>query len=276
MSIGKVSHRKGFRRTLAQTLASATGFGQKQDGVLGLKSVKMRQNYRDLAVQRSRWASNTGLADASLSGSEVDCLRAIAVMCTALGINAADHTLRIRQQLEACGCNWSLWQRQLLAGDIALPGVGKAALQRFDASLAMAEWFALNQLSHGPCVVSSVACGNYLQQHFRGRQRELFACLFLNTRQQLLACRDLFEGTLDSAAVYPREVVAAALEVGAAGVIAVHNHPSGTLAPSQADLRITQRLRDALALLDIRLLDHVIVAGGQSYSMAAHGDGGFF
>ena len=66
------------------------------------------------------------------------------------------------------------------------------------------------------------------------------------------------------------------LGLGAAGVIAVHNHPSGTLNPSQADLRITERLRDALALLDIRLLDHVIVAGGQSYSMAAHGDGGFF
>ncbi len=243
---------------------------------MGVKSGKMRQSSRELVSPLSPRVTNDSAEGVLYRASEVDCLRAIALVCTALGIDPACHTQGIRQQLVALKDNWILWQRQLLAGTISLPGVGKATLQRFSASLAMAEWLALNQLGDGPCLLSSDACCNYLQQHFRGRQRELFACLFLNTRQQLVACRDMFEGTLDSAAVYPREVVAAALELGAAGVIAVHNHPSGSLTPSQADMRITQRLRDALALMDIRLLDHVIVAGGQSYSMAAHGEGGFF
>jgi len=248
---------------------------------LSVKSVKKRQVCRNLADQRAYWSTIDSepcnrVAGASVQGSKTDCLKGIDLVCRALGLKASQYTHQIQQQLDACNGNWMLWQRQLFSGDIGLPGVGQVALQRLDASLGMAEWLALNQLGQGPCLVSSQACGHYLQQHFRGRQRELFACLFLNTRQQLLACRDLFEGTLDSAAVYPREVAAAALGLGAAGVIAVHNHPSGTLNPSQADLRITERLRDALALLDIRLLDHVIVAGGQSYSMAAHGDGGFF
>jgi len=108
----------------------------------------------------------------------------------------------------------------------------------------------------------------YLRLHLAERPSEVFACLYLDTRHRVIALEELFQGTIDGASVHPREVVRRGLECGAGAVILAHNHPSGVAEPSQADLRITQRLADALKLVDIRVLDHVIVATEGSVSFA--------
>jgi DNA repair protein RadC len=118
---------------------------------------------------------------------------------------------------------------------------------------------------------SSSETRRFLQLHLGGRDREVFTCLFLDSQHRVLRCEDLFFGTLDGAAVYPREVAVRALQYGAAALIFAHNHPSGVAEPSSADRRITERLCAALALLDIRVLDHIIVGQGLSYSFAEQG-----
>jgi len=163
----------------------------------------------------------------------------------------------------------------LLKGRLALPGVGPARLRRLDAALRLGTFLALEGLADAPVLSSPQACGEFLRHHLGRRQREVVCCLYLNCRNRLISCEDLFVGTVDSAAVHPREVVARALELGASAVIAAHNHPSGCLEPSAADHHITRRLREALGLVDIRLLDHIIVGGGDVYSMATRGGGGF-
>jgi DNA repair protein RadC len=100
---------------------------------------------------------------------------------------------------------------------------------------------------------------------------EVFTLIYLDKRHRVIACQDLFRGTIDGASVYPREVVKEALKHNAAAVILAHNHPSGVAEPSQADEMITQRVKEALALVDIRVLDHVIVAGGDTTSFAERG-----
>ena len=111
----------------------------------------------------------------------------------------------------------------------------------------------------------------FLQYHLGSRNREVFTCLFLDSQHRVQRCEDLFFGTLDGAAVYPREVAVRALQYSAAAVIFAHNHPSGVAEPSSADRRITERLCSALALLDIRVLDHIIVGSGREYSFAEEG-----
>jgi DNA repair protein RadC len=123
----------------------------------------------------------------------------------------------------------------------------------------------------GEAFTSPRATANYLQLQLATAERELFAALFLDTRHRLIEFQVLFAGTVDAAHVHPREVAKAALKVNAAAVIVAHNHPSGNPEPSQADLAITRRLRDALALLDIRLLDHFIVAPDSTVSLAERG-----
>lgn len=115
------------------------------------------------------------------------------------------------------------------------------------------------------------AVRTYLRLHLAGEQRERFAVLFLNSQNQPIAFETLFIGTLIQTSVYPREVVCAALAHGAAAVIFAHNHPSGKATPSRADEALTQTLKTALALVDVRVLDHMIVAGDQAVSMAELG-----
>jgi DNA repair protein RadC len=103
------------------------------------------------------------------------------------------------------------------------------------------------------------------------QQREVFTVMFLNAQNQLIEVEDVFTGTLDGAAVYPREVVRKALQLGAAACIFAHNHPSGTPEPSHADRRITERLQAALMLMDIKVLDHIIVCGTNTYSFSESG-----
>jgi len=111
----------------------------------------------------------------------------------------------------------------------------------------------------------------YLRLRLADRKTEMFGCLFLDNRHRILELRELFQGTIDSTSVYPRVVVQRALEVNAAAVVFFHNHPSGVAEPSQADQLITRRLRDALELIDVRVLDHFVVAAGDSVSLAVRG-----
>ncbi len=111
----------------------------------------------------------------------------------------------------------------------------------------------------------------FLQIQMAGAEREIFACLFLDNRHRLIHYDALFFGTIDGASVHPREVVKAALHHNAAAIILAHNHPSGVAEPSQADRAITKRLADALQLIDIRILDHLIIGEGEPVSFAERG-----
>jgi len=110
----------------------------------------------------------------------------------------------------------------------------------------------------------------FLRIHLGGRDYEVFGLLYLNTRYKLIAAEDLFRGTIDGASVYPREVVKSALAHGASSVIIFHNHPSGSCEPSQADEAITRKLKQALALVEVRVVDHLVV-GEEIFSFSEHG-----
>lgn len=151
------------------------------------------------------------------------------------------------------------------------PGLGAGKVAQLLAALELARRHALEEARAGSALCSPRETRRFLQHHLGGQQREVFTCLFLDNQHRILRCEDLFYGTLDGAAVYPREVAVRALQYHAAAVILAHNHPSGVAEPSQADRRITERLQAALGLLDIRVLDHVIIGRGQSYSFAESG-----
>lgn len=123
----------------------------------------------------------------------------------------------------------------------------------------------------GTVVESPSKCAAFVRAQIADLPHEMFSILFLDTKHRVIEWRNMFRGTIDAAAVYPREIVKAALETNAAAVILAHNHPSGDHVPSQADLNITRRLKDALALVDVRVLDHLVI-GAEIYSFAEHGD----
>ena len=129
----------------------------------------------------------------------------------------------------------------------------------------------LDGLQRGEALTSPSDTIEYLRTALQDRSREIFCCLFLDTRHRVLACEELFQGSIDGACVYPRVVAERALRLGAAAVIVAHNHPSGVTEPSLADQAITRRLKDALALLEIRLLDHFVIGDGMPASMASRG-----
>jgi len=112
---------------------------------------------------------------------------------------------------------------------------------------------------------------NYLRLRLADYRNEVFGCLFLDNRHRIIAVRELFQGTIDGASVYPRVVVQQAMEVNAAAMVFFHNHPSGVAEPSNADEAITRRLKEALALVDVRVLDHFVVSAGESVSFAERG-----
>jgi DNA repair protein RadC len=126
-------------------------------------------------------------------------------------------------------------------------------------------------LERGVSLTSPSKTIEYLQTVLRHHNREIFTCLFLDTRHRVIASEDLFQGSIDGACVYPRIVAERALRLSAAAVIVAHNHPSGISEPSLADQAITRRLKDALLLLEIRLLDHFVVGDGPPVSMASRG-----
>lgn len=160
----------------------------------------------------------------------------------------------------------------LLAREVAaMPGLGPAKRARLGAALELARRCLGEELVAGAALTSPRESAAFLKAQLAHKPYEVFACLFLDNRHRVLAFEELFRGTLDGAAVHPREVVRASLKHNAAAVILAHNHPSGVAEPSAADRNITQQLRDALQLVGVRVLDHLVVGSGEPTSMAARG-----
>ncbi|MFV8387092.1 RadC family protein, partial [Vibrio parahaemolyticus] len=126
------------------------------------------------------------------------------------------------------------------------------------------------QYLRGDALCSPQATRDYLKYRLGAKEREVFSVLLLDNQNRVIAYEELFQGTIDSASVYPREVVKTVLKANASAVIFAHNHPSGVTIPSEADKRITKRLQDALSLIDIRVLDHFII-GQDTFSFADRG-----
>lgn len=151
------------------------------------------------------------------------------------------------------------------------PGLGLAKYAQLQAVLEMVRRYLRETLTRGDALRNPADTRNYLTAQLRDRPHEVFACLFLDTRHRVIAFDEVFRGTIDGASVHPREIVKLALAHNAAALIFAHNHPSGIAEPSQADLRLTRRLREALQLVDIRVLDHLIVGDGAVLSLAEQG-----
>ena len=141
----------------------------------------------------------------------------------------------------------------------ARKGLGDAKYAQLQAVLEMARRHLAEDLARPDALTSPQAARAYLQAQLRDREHEVFACLMLDNRHRVIAFRELFQGGIDGASVYPRVVVKQALADNAAAVILAHNHPSGVAEPSQSDIAITRRLKEALALVDIRVLDHLVI-----------------
>ena len=150
-------------------------------------------------------------------------------------------------------------------------GLGSAKFALLQAVLEMAKRHLAQELKKGDALASPEHTRQYLQAQLRDRDYEVFACLFLDNQNRVIRYEELFRGTIDSAAVYPREVVKQALALGAAAIILAHNHPSGIAEPSQSDRAITDRLQQALSVMDIRVLDHLVVGDGYCVSFAERG-----
>ena len=148
---------------------------------------------------------------------------------------------------------------------------GRYLLATTDQILEAARQAIEHKMQRGASFSSPVAVKEYLRAKLAGFEHEVFAVLFLDAQNRLLALEELFRGTLTQTSVYPREVVLRALHHQAAAVVLAHNHPSGSVQPSRADEALTQTLKTTLALVDVRVLDHVIVAPGQALSMAEKG-----
>ena len=151
------------------------------------------------------------------------------------------------------------------------PGIGPARYATLMASMELARRHLREPLRAGSALNTPDCTRRFLLAQLRDRPYEVFCCLFLDNRYRLIAFEELFRGTIDGASVHPREVVRQALLHNAASMIIAHNHPSGVADPSQADEGVTRRLRQALALVDVRLLDHLIVGDGMCYSFSEHG-----
>lgn len=142
---------------------------------------------------------------------------------------------------------------------------------RLQCSLELARRIHFAEAQQGNVMDSPMATRAFLTAHLRDMPYEIFCCLYLDNRHRLISFAELFRGTIDGASVHPREVVRDALDRNAAAVIFAHNHPSGIAEPSQADELITLRLRDALQLVDIRVLDHLIIGADRVVSLAERG-----
>lgn len=203
----------------------------------------------------------------SLSNSE---LLAILIRCG----QAKHSALQLAQQLLAHThgkiaplFNLSLQQSQ------QYPGLGPATYCQLKAALELARRQLGESLQlAGPQLSSANDCKQFLSACLRSYQHEVFACLFLNNQLQVLSYAELFHGSINQTAVYPREIIKQALEHNAAHIILAHNHPSGCATPSQTDHQLTQELQQVLNYMQIRLLDHIIIGDPHIHSMAEQGE----
>lgn len=153
----------------------------------------------------------------------------------------------------------------------AAPGVGDACYAMLQGALELGHRYLECRLRRGTALGSPADTRRFLSARLRHHEHEVFACLFLDNRHRLISFEELFRGTVNGASVHPREIAKRALHHNAAAVIIAHNHPSGVAEPSQADRAITGRIRDAMALIDVRLMDHFVVGDGEITSFAERG-----
>jgi DNA repair protein RadC len=201
---------------------------------------------------------------AALSEAE---LLAIFLRTGVKGKSAVDLARQMLKQFGSLRALLSAGQEELCA----TPGIGPAKYVQLQATLEMARRHLGEALQRGEPLASPEATREYLRARLRDCPYEIFAALYLDNRHRVIVFEELFRGTIDGASVHPREVVRAALGHNAAALIFAHNHPSGVAEPSDADRRLTQRLKDALGLVDIRVLDHFVVGDGEVTSFAERG-----
>ena len=160
----------------------------------------------------------------------------------------------------------------LLAADLRnVKGLGPAKRAQFAAAMELARRSLQDGMRSANALTSPGAVRDYLRLAIARREHEVFVCLWLDAQHRVISFDELFRGTLTQTSVYPREIVKAGLKANAAAVIFAHNHPSGVAQPSQADELLTRNLKEALSLVDIKVLDHFIVAGHQALSFAERG-----
>ncbi len=200
----------------------------------------------------------------SLSDAE---LLAIYLRTGTLGLNALDLA---RQLLSQFGSLAALFQADEMAF-CQLKGLGRAKYVQLQASLELTRRYLREQLAQRDTFQNCEQTKEFLASQLMHQQREVFAVLLLDAQHQLLHFECLFWGTVDSASVHPREIVKLALQHNAVAVILAHNHPSGVAEPSGADAHITQLVKNALKLVDVRVLDHIVVGKGETVSMAQRG-----
>ncbi|WP_327439222.1 RadC family protein [Pseudomonas donghuensis] len=150
-------------------------------------------------------------------------------------------------------------------------GLGPAKFAQLQAVLEMARRHLAERLRRDSALQNPQAVKDYLKARLRHEPHEVFAALFLDSKHRVLAFEALFQGSINSASVYPRQVIKRALAHNAAALILCHNHPSGVSEPSDADLVLTRRLTKALAMIEVRVLDHFVIGDGEPLSMAEHG-----
>lgn len=186
------------------------------------------------------------------------------------GVNGKSAVDLARELLARCGSLSTLCaasERDLCE----LPGVGRAKVAQLQAVLELARRALKEKISSGAALSSPAAVRDYLRLKLQALPHEVFVALFLDAQNRVIEIEELFRGTLTQTSVYPREVVKRALARNAGAVIFAHNHPSGVAEPSHADETLTQALKQALALIDVRVLDHFIVAGAGVVSFAERG-----
>lgn len=152
-----------------------------------------------------------------------------------------------------------------------IKGLGPAKTAQFAAALELARRSLQEELKQDTALTSPGAVRDYLRLKLGGLEHEVFVCIWLDAQHRVVATQESFRGTLTQTSVYPREIVKAALRANAAAVIFAHNHPSGVAQPSQADELLTRTLKEALALVDVKVLDHFIIAGNHAISFAERG-----
>lgn len=226
-----------------------------QEGIMAIRDWPVAERPREKLLSRGAQA----LTDAELL--------AIFLRTGVKGCDAVELASRLLDELGGL--------RGLLQADLPTfsrhMGLGQAKYAQLQAVLEIAKRHLAEQLKRDSALESSTAVRNYLKAMLRHEPHEVFACLFLDSRHRVLGFEVLFQGSINSASVYPRQVVKRALAHNAAALILCHNHPSGVCTPSQADRDLTALIKDALAHIEVQVLDHFIVGDGEPLSMAEHG-----
>jgi len=199
----------------------------------------------------------------SLSDAE---LVAVLLRTGVRGKSAVDLGRELIERFHGLG---GLFER--IGGRDQVKGLGAAKRAQFAAAIELARRSLAEQMKKRSALASPGAVRDYLRLALAAKPHEVFVCIWLDAQHRVIDCVEAFRGTLTQTSVYPREIVKAALAANAAAVIFAHNHPSGAAQPSQADELLTRNLKEALALVEVKVLDHFIVAGNQAISFAERG-----